>query len=236
MTSGGSSPRILPPVLCIAMLCLTGAGPGDPSGERILKNIEAGRAGVKDYTVMLDIVANVEKMKVPPMKAKMFFKQPDKVHFDSKSFALLPREGLVLNPATLMKQYSILRVYRDTLGGVPVFTLELRALSENSRVQRLDLTANPAHWTIDRVQMPRRGDRTLSMEFRYGEFGGFWLPVEVVASFRAAAADTADSGSLDSPVPVRPPQVPHTGTITVRYSDYHINAGLSDSIFTAGAN
>ena len=85
-------------MLIVSALIILGGRPADPSGEQILKNVESARAAVKDYTVMLDIVADVERLKVPPMKAKMYFKYPDKVHFDSKGFALLPREGLALNP------------------------------------------------------------------------------------------------------------------------------------------
>lgn len=211
-------------------LIMLGAGPADPSGEQILRNIEAGRAAVKDYTVNLDIVADVEHVKVPPMKAKMYFKYPDKVHFDSKGFALLPREGLALNPENLIKLYTVNRVSRDTIDGTPEFTLDLRAKSEKTRIQWLAVSANPTRWTIDRVQTRRGGDRLMSMQFRYERVETYWLPTEAVASF-SVAMDTTESGTPDPTSPMRPPQVPRTGKIMLRFSDYLVNTGLSDSLF-----
>jgi outer membrane lipoprotein-sorting protein len=214
---------------------MIGAGSGDLSGEQILRNIETARAAVKDYTVLIDIVADVERVKVPPMKAKMYFKYPDKVHFDSKGFALLPKEGLALNPENLIRLYSVGRVSRDTLDGVPEYTLDLRANSEKTRIQRMTVSANPARWTIDRVQIRRGWDRLMTMEFRYDRVETHWLSSEVIASF-SMAQDSTESGSVDPSTPMRPPQTPRTGKIVMRFSEYQVNTGLSDSLFVSGAN
>jgi outer membrane lipoprotein-sorting protein len=216
-------------------IIVLGAAPADLPGEQILKNIEAGRAAVKDYTVTLDIVADVERVNVPPMKAKMYFKYPDKVHFDSKGFALLPREGLALNPETLTRLYTVNRVSRDTLEGTPEYTLELRAKSEKTRIQRLVLSVNPARWTIDRVQIRRGGERLITMQFSHASTDGHWLPAEAVASF-SVASDTTEAGTLDPTAPMRPPQMPRTGKISIHFSNYQINTGLSDSLFVSGMN
>ena len=50
-----------------------------PTGEEILRKAEQNFHDVKDYTVTLDIVADIERIKVPPMHATMYFKQPEKV-------------------------------------------------------------------------------------------------------------------------------------------------------------
>jgi hypothetical protein len=217
-----------------AAVFFLGAAPSDPSGEQILRNIEAARAGVKDYTVMVNIVADVERLKVPPMKAKMYFKHPDKVHFDSKGFALLPREGLVLNVENLIKSYSVTGMTRDTLGGVPEYTLDLRALSEKTRIQRLAVTANPARWTIDRVQIRRGGDRLMTMDFQYEQRGTFWLPVDVVATL-GIPSDSTETAAIDPSAPVRQ-QMPRKGKITLKFFEYQVNTGLSDSIFVGSTN
>jgi hypothetical protein len=214
---------------------MLGTGPADPTGEQILKNIEAGRAAVRDYTVKLDIVADVEHVRVPPMKAKMYFKYPDKVHYDSKGFALLPKEGLALNPESLIKLYTVNRVSRDTIDGTPGYLLDLRAKSEKTRIQWLAVNTNPVRWTIDRVQIRRGGDRLMTMQFRYDRIEGYWLPADIVASF-SVASDSTDSGALDPTSPMRAPQTPRTGRITLHFSEYQVNTGLADSLFVNGTN
>jgi hypothetical protein len=217
------------------VLLAAGAAPSDPSGEHILKNAAAARSGVRDYTVMVNIVADVERLRVPPMKAKMFFKYPDKVHFDSKGFALLPREGLALNVDNLIKLYSVAGVTRDTIDGASDYTLDLRALSEKTRLQRLAVSIHPVRWTIDRVQIRRGADRLMTMDFHYGQIATFWLPVDAVANL-GFPTDSTETAAIDPGAPMRPQSpMPRRGKITLRFSDYQVNTGLSDSIFVTGA-
>ena len=56
---------------------------------------------VSDFTVTIDAEVNMEQVQVPNMHATMYFKKPDKIHFDSKGFLFVPRDGIMLNPAVL---------------------------------------------------------------------------------------------------------------------------------------
>ena len=86
---------------------------GEPSGEAILRNVQSRIAEVRDYTVHLDVVADIERLNVPEMHVTMYFKQPDKVHLDAEGFAMLPREGLALNVDKLLSRYFVEHVERD---------------------------------------------------------------------------------------------------------------------------
>ena len=207
----------------------------DPSGETILRNVQSHMAEVRDYTVHLDVVADIERLNVPEMHVTMYFKQPDKVHLDAQGFAMLPREGLALNMEKLMSRYTVERVDHDTAGGESLYRLTLAARSERTAMRSMQLEVHPVRWTIERFSTGGAGDRTVSVSFRYAQVEGHWLPEQMTARFSMAPADTAGGEPPEGPAPFPPRQIPRNGTVTVHYSSYQINTGLSDEIFSKDA-
>jgi hypothetical protein len=205
--------------------------PGDPSGEEILRKAESRLNKLRDYTVTLNLTADIERLNIPPMAVKMYFKQPDKVHFDSRGFALLPREGVALNIGRLLTRYTITRVGREAAGDLRLYRLTLTAKSDRIRIRSIVLYVHPGRWTVEKLVSSQPGDREMSATFRYAEIGGFWLPEELMVSFHLAPADTTEPGMMDQTTPVRPQAGPRNGTVTVRYSEYKLNTGLSDEMF-----
>jgi len=202
----------------------------DREGEAMLRSVDARLASVHDYTVTLDVVADVERLNVPPMHATMYFKQPDKVHLDAQGFALLPREGLQPNFSKLLTRFTVASVGKDTLEGMPVKKVVLQPKSERTFPRSLTIDVNTDRWTPERIVTTGSGDRVATITFSYVQVGGVWLASEMKAAFALAAPD---SGEPDMPsAPMRPPQTPRRGSVTVTFTDYRINTGLSDDIFS----
>jgi outer membrane lipoprotein-sorting protein len=203
---------------------------GDTSGEAVLRNVDARLAPVHDYTVTLDVVADIERLNVPPMHATMYFKQPDKIHLDAEGFALLPREGLQPEIGKLLSRYNVAETGSDTLGGVPVRRVTLQAKSERGFPRMLSVYVDPRRWTTERIVTKGSADRVATITFSYIQVDGVWLPGEMTAAFSIAQADSLE-GDLPA-APMRPQQMPRKGTVTVRFSEYRLNTGLNDEIFT----
>jgi outer membrane lipoprotein-sorting protein len=160
----------------------------------------------------------------------MYFKQPDKIHLDAEGFAMLPREGLQPNVGKLLARYTVARVDKDTLDGVPVRRVSLQAKSDRSAARSLTIYVNPERWTAERIVTSGAADRRATISFTYENIQGVWLTGGMTAAFSMAPADTTDS---DLPAgPLRGQQKPRNGTVTVRYSNYRLNTGLGDDIFT----
>ncbi|HTO92974.1 MAG TPA: hypothetical protein VMM80_01340 [Bacteroidota bacterium] len=202
----------------------------DQSGEAILHSIDARLASVHDYTVTLDVVADVERLNVPPMHATMYFKQPDRVHLDARGFAMLPREGLQPSFSKLLTRYTVASVGSDTLGGVPLKKVVLQPKSERTFPRSLAIDVNTDRWTPERIVTTGSGDRVATITYSYVQVEGVWLASEMKASFSLALPDSAEPEMPAAPM--RPPQNPRKGTVTVTFSDYRINTGLSDDIFS----
>jgi hypothetical protein len=231
MKAGRLRQRIMPRVMALSVAAAVAvARGGDPAGETILHNVEARLAPVHDYIVTLDVVADIERLNVPPMHATMYFKQPDKVHIDAEGFAMLPREGLQPNVGKLLAKYAVAGVGKDTLDGVPVRKVMLQAKSDRSFPRSMSVYVNPARWTTERIVTSGSGDRLATISISYVQVDGIWLPGGMTAAFALAPADSTEN-DIPSGV-MRPQQKPRNGTVTVRYSDYRLNTGLSDDIFT----
>lgn len=205
-----------------------------PSGEEILRRVEQQLAPIQDYVVDLQAEVNMERLRIPTMKATMYFKKPDKVHFESESFAMLPREGIAVNPAWLRERFTTTVIGFDTLDGVTTQKLQLAAKDISTRIRQMFLWVNTERWTIEKLEtIPYQG-RSLTVHFHYlRQAGGYWLPDTMRATFGFAAPDTSGISWMNQYAPQmneiqRPPR---SGTVTVVYSNYRVNVGLSDEIF-----
>lgn len=201
-------------------------------GERILKNVENALKEVKDFTVDLDVTANIERMNIPPMHARMFYRQPDKFHYESENFALLPREGLAFSVSRLLSRFSVEEVKEENSGQGKQFRLQLRPKDQRAKTMELQVTIDSARWRPMRIVSSLFDGRTMSATFQYEKYDGFLLPSLLTVHFTAPPADTTvQRPDLDEVGPMTRSQVPRVGTITIRYSEYKVNTGLSDEVF-----
>jgi outer membrane lipoprotein-sorting protein len=202
--------------------------------DEILTKVVKGVEGVKDFSAVIDAEVNMERMQIPKMHADLFFKKPDKVHFSSKGFLLVPREGVALNPAVLQEHYLTSSAMVDTMDGKKLFKLLLAAKDPKTRLRSLSIWVDPMNWTVTKMETIPYEGRTLSMVFTY-EFQQekYWLPSKLIVSF----ASESDKTQKDSSAPQENQfegmqrSMPRSGTVTVVYSNYKVNSGLSDEIF-----
>ena len=231
MKAGGLHRRLMPRVMGLSVAAAVAvAHGGDPSGETILRNVESRLASVRDYTVTLDVVADIERLNVPPMHATMYYKQPDKIHLDASGFALLPREGLQPDVGKLLARYTVAAAGNDTLDGTAVRKVTLQAKSDRGFPRSLALYINPDRWTTERIVTSGAGDRVVTISFSYEQVEGVWLPGGMKAAFTLAPPDSTEGDFQAGPL--RAQQKPRNGSVTVRYSNYRLNTGLSDEIFS----
>ncbi len=168
------------------------------------------------------MTADIEKLDVPPMVVRMYFKQPDRTHFESEGFAVLPREALRFNPRGIRERFTVEGVARDSAGNA----LRIRLLSrgETAPVRRMTLLVDPVRSTIEGMETGTTDGRRMKALFTYTEAGGFLLPASLVVEFVSDAPP-------DGPEPAQAPGRPRQGRITVLFADYAVNTGLSDDLF-----
>ena len=96
------------------------------TAAHILEHLQAKFAEIDNYSVLLSIKTDITQVHVPQMEVMVFFKQPDKLHLQSKGFAMLPREGLLINPNRFRKEdFYMPTPEKEAIGDLEAFKLEL---------------------------------------------------------------------------------------------------------------
>jgi len=206
-----------------------------PTGDEILRRCERNFEGIEDYAVDLTAAIDMERIRIPEMKAALYFKRPDKINIKSESFAMLPREGFALPVTALVRNYDAVLKGMEDSGEKRLYRLQLTAKNSSTRVQSLIVWVDPENYTITRTtSAPYRG-RAVTVQTSYGYYEDrFWLPERMMVTFTATAPDT--SSVEEFPIPGKPQleefrRPPRNGSMDVRYSNYRVNPGLSDDLF-----
>jgi len=206
------------------------------TGRQILEQCARNYDDVKDYTVDLSADVNMERLRMPQMKATLYFKSPDKLYFESPGFAMLPREGFGLPVTTLLKRYDATLIGEETLEGAATYKIHLVAKDPAAISQQMFLWVSKDHFTIARTETVPYQGRSVAMKFSYRlEEGKFWLPDTMSVELKVPPVDSLDTGGegqMPGAQQFRGMRRPlRNGTITVVYSNYRINTGLSDEFF-----
>jgi hypothetical protein len=119
-------------LFCASTLTLLGQKKTQTSsGAGILQNVAKGSEGVQDFVATIEAKVDMDRLRVPKMNATLYFKKPDKVHFDSPGFAMLPREGVLLNAATLQARYDAAVIGEEGTEGKKLMKLQLTGKEQN---------------------------------------------------------------------------------------------------------
>jgi hypothetical protein len=88
-------------------------------------------------------------------------------------------------------------------------------------------------WITARFFATTTDGRILNAAIVHHQLNGRWLPATMVIHFESLHPDSADAALWDSessPAPRRADL--RNGTVTIQFSGYQINGGLSDDLFT----
>lgn len=229
--------RLIPIILTILFFLPCGTNISQAQkGKDVLSRIVYQQQEVMDYVVKVEVDLDMERLRIPRMKADLYFKKPNKYHITSESFAMIPREAVFLDPAKLLEEYDVIQEGVETKNDRKVTKLQLAAKSAETRVRQMHVWVDESNWTISEIEMIPFPRRNAKFEFTYQLYENrYWLPSLVIANLSTTETSDADQ--------VRPfdrniaPQLSEMrsslreGTITIRYSAYQINKGISDDVF-----
>jgi outer membrane lipoprotein-sorting protein len=220
-------------ILILLMFAAVHAQNKDP--ELILNEVKNEFSKIEDYEVDVKIKIDINFLKVPESKAKIFFKQPDKVKLNSEGFALLPKEGLNFSPAKLLNNdYTAIYSKLDSIDGRYVDVVKVLPSSDSSDVVLTSLWVDELEHVVRKIETTTKRAGTFSIVLNYENITNLHLPSEVIFSFNVSDMQLPKSltGDFDEqPVSKKENGKQMKGTVTVTYSNYKVNQGLPDSIF-----
>lgn len=215
----------------------------EPSPMQVFEAIIRPYQNLSDYTVKIQAEVMIPGFRIPDFAADLYFKKPDKLHIETKSFAPIPRNSGFFDPFQFdpgknritFKQivnlddmqaelYRVepgesetrVRFYNVWVGGNPRRILQV----ENHSFKGTIALVKPTYKNVE--QGPEN-----------------WLMPEkarVHLTFPEGMQSRDNSSFLikDNPVSagrIKPDEIQGEGDIYISYSDWQINTGLDDSLF-----
>ncbi len=197
------------------------------TAQKIMQNLKEHFDAINDYTVTLDIKPNIERFNTKEMRLRLFYKQPDKVHIESKGFVMIPRQLFETNPSQLLSKFDPILIETKKDSGRTVYVLRLLSKPEkNHPALENYISIDGERWVILKLQSIPAEGRTIDITFDYITVdNNYILPSLMNASFNFGSDDDAIAKMKGFK------GMPTKGTIEIRYSDYQVNKGLSNEIF-----
>lgn len=205
--------------------------------DEIINEVITNFDKVKDYQVDVNIKVDVEFLKVPDSKAKIYFKQPDKVHLESEGFALLPKEGLSFTPSSLLKKnYTAIYEQDVILDGINTSIVKIIPTGDQGDIILSTMWIDQKRKVISKVESTTKINGTFTINFSYDEKVKYPLPSKIIFSFNVDKMNMPkgfnDETGSDQPKKKNKRMNSLTkGNVIILYANYQVNNGIPDSIF-----
>ncbi|MDR3668737.1 MAG: hypothetical protein P4L35_18000 [Ignavibacteriaceae bacterium] len=202
--------------------------------DLILKKVVDTFSKVKDYVVDVQVKVDVDFIKVPETKAKIYFKQPDKINFESDGFAMLPKEGINFSPLSFLKNnYTALFQKEEYLDNHLVSVIKIIPSSDKGDIVLTTFWIDQSYNIIRKIESTTKTNGTFTIDLKYDEGNkDYWLPSYMIFGFNIDKMNLPKSlsGQAESESNKNLGKTAY-GKVYITYSNYRINKGISDKIF-----
>ena len=138
--------------------------------DAILSRVVSKINAVKDYSVDVNIKADIPLIKILPVKATIYYKQKDKFKVVSKGIAILPKQGFTDVNSFIMKKSSYMTVDGGvkTIDNVKTNLITVIPTGENSEFVLAKLWIDSKNDLILKSQITTRSSGTVTVDYSYG--------------------------------------------------------------------
>ncbi|MFC2134103.1 hypothetical protein ACFLTH_05755 [Bacteroidota bacterium] len=189
---------------------------------------------VRDYQVDVNVNLDIDFLKVPETKAKIFFKQPDKIHFNSEGFAMLPRQVFDITPTKLLSfDYTSIYMRDELIENTNTAVIKIIPNSDTTNMLLSTLWIDIEKSIVRKIETATKNSGTILTELYYAEDLEYPLPSEIRVNFKVNNVNIPNlspQNSGNDQHNVRRSRKLE-GTVTLKYSNYIVNEGIPDEMF-----
>lgn len=199
----------------------------------ILKPVRENFDKIKDYTANAHININVEMVRIPDKNAIVYYKHPDKFRFKAEGFAMLPKKGANATAMQILQgNYTAIDAGTATLNNLTVDVIKVLPLDQTGDVILSTLWIDRQH-RVQKLESTTREQGSYTVDFKYNSTNPFNLPQQIAINFDVEKMNIPLGLSMDIENfgKKKDDKKSTRGVVTVTYSDYKVNTGLSDSVF-----
>lgn len=206
------------------------------NADAIISGIKKKLGVLKDFQVSLGISIELEYLNIPDAKAVYYYKAPNKSRVISEGFGLLPKQGIGLPTNDILNApHTALLTGTETYEGKKLTKIKIIPNDESSEIILSTLWVEEQTLLIYKISTSTRKG-TLDMTFSYAapeqKYG---LPKSTIVHFVLPqfALPKSLTGDLQKNNRVQKDLKKEVkGKAVVTYSNYIINKGIRDDVFT----
>ncbi|MEW6506329.1 MAG: hypothetical protein AB1432_01150 [Bacteroidota bacterium] len=218
--------------ICLLVTTVISAQSKDP--VKIINSVIKEFEKIEDYEVDVTIKLDFSMVKIPDMKAKYYFKQPDKVKIDSKGFAMIPKHSLNFSPTQFLKgDFTAIYAKSESENNRTYDIIKIIPNSDSLDVILTTLWIDQQSKVIKKVETTGKRSGTLHVDLDYQN--NSVLPSSAVFSFNignlAARDVNANNEEKKENRSGHRRDALINGKVYMTYSNYKINKGIPDSFF-----
>lgn len=204
--------------------------------NKILRGVYGKLQKAKDYTVDVNVKVDMPFIRMMPVNAKIYYKQKDKFKVESKSIAIVPRQGFDQASKMLADTNAYTAVIQGTemIGNISTTIINIIPLSDTSDLILGKLYIDAKQSVILKSQLTTKSNGTILTEYAYGAQAAYGLPDKMIFSvdvkkFKIPKSVAADMNNKSTDADKKKDK--KTGQIFITLSNYQVNKGIPDSFF-----
>ena len=207
------------------------------TAKQLLNAVYSKMMLAKDYSVQANIKVDLPFVKMLPIDAKIYFKQKDKFKVESKSIAIVPRQGFdqitkMLNDTS---GFDALISGEELIAGIQATIINVIPQSDTSDLILGKLWIDVKKNVVLKYQLTTKSNGTILTEYTYGSQLSYGLPGMLtftvdVKKFKIPKGVTADINNTKTSVDDKKKEN-KKGKIFIKLTYYQINKGIPDTVF-----
>ena len=225
-------------IFLLVISCMVSKHSSAQTADDLLKKVKSRLEKVMDYAADGNMKMDVDFIRIPDAKVKVYFRQPDQFRvIKENGISLLPKGGLSISLNALLSGKEFVAVSGGTANaaGRSLSVVKLLPIKENSEIVLATLYIDAASALVYRTVATTRDNGTFETQLSYGKYADQGLPDEVVFLFNTSAYKLPKGITMEYQGSKKPADRKTAsngqGKISIRYERYVINKGVPDSIF-----
>ncbi len=229
--------KTIPTFLLLFILMLPLGVYSQRTANQILNGLYNKSMTTKDYSADAHIRVDLPFIRMLPVDATIYYKQPDKFRMKSKGIAILPRQGF----SDFSKSIRDTNSFTAFISGYEILSKTNATIinfipgSDTSDLILGKLWIDANKNLVLKSQLTTKSNGTILIEYFYISQIIYGLPDSMIFTVdvkkfkmpKGVTADINNTGTKDS----APAKDPKRGKIFIRMRNYKVNKGLADSIF-----
>ncbi len=206
------------------------------SANKLLNSVYKKINSVADYSVDINVKLDIPFIKMLPVKAKIFYKKENnKFKVDSKSIAIIPKQGFVQLGKLIAdtSSYSALLQSTEKVNEIKTHLINIIPSSDTSDIILGKIWMNEKDLVITKSVITTKSNGTITTEYFYGDQIQYGLPnlMKFEIDMKKFTIPKAIAADINTKKKASTSKKSNKGRIQISLSNYKVNKGLADSVF-----